>query len=217
VVSGDQLAAFAVASFVLIVIPGPGVLFVIGRALAHGRAVALASVAGHAAGNWVVAVCVALGVGTIVERSADVFTAIRLAGAAYLIWLGIQAFRRRHALADVLTEAAAPRGGVQAVREGFVVGVTNPKAVILFAAVLPQFVNRSAGHPRPDAAAERDLHRDRPGLGQLLGTGREHRAGLVRPLSAPSQPGRRRRRPGDHRAGGHPRRDRPQGLSSGRG
>jgi threonine/homoserine/homoserine lactone efflux protein len=146
VVSGDQLAAFAVASFVLIVIPGPGVLFVIGRALAHGRAVALASVAGHAAGNWVVAVCVALGVGTIVERSADVFTAIRLAGAAYLIWLGIQAFRRRHALADVLTEAAAPRGGVQAVREGFVVGVTNPKAVILFAAVLPQFVNRSAGH-----------------------------------------------------------------------
>jgi threonine/homoserine/homoserine lactone efflux protein len=146
VVSGGQLAAFAVASFVLIVIPGPGVLFVIGRALAHGRAVALASVAGHAAGNWVVAVCVALGVGTIVERSAAVFTAIRLAGAAYLIWLGIQAFRRRHALADVLTEAAAPRGGIQAVREGFVVGVTNPKAVILFAAVLPQFVNRAAGH-----------------------------------------------------------------------
>jgi threonine/homoserine/homoserine lactone efflux protein len=146
VVSGGQLAAFAVASFVLIVIPGPGVLFVIGRALAHGRAVALASVAGHAAGNWVVAVCVALGVGTIVERSAAVFTAIRLAGAAYLMWLGIQAFRRRHALADVLTEAAAPRGGLQAVREGFVVGVTNPKAVILFAAVLPQFVNRAAGH-----------------------------------------------------------------------
>jgi threonine/homoserine/homoserine lactone efflux protein len=146
VVSGDQLAAFAVASFVLIVIPGPGVLFVIGRALAHGRAVALASVAGHAAGNLVVAVCVALGVGTIVERSADVFTAIRLAGAAYLIWLGILAFRRRHALADVLTEATVPRGGIRAVREGFVVGVTNPKAVILFAAVLPQFVNRAAGH-----------------------------------------------------------------------
>jgi threonine/homoserine/homoserine lactone efflux protein len=146
VISGDQLAAFAAASFVLIVIPGPGVLFVVGRALAHGRAVALASVAGHAAGNWVVAVCVALGVGTIVERSAAVFTAIRLAGAAYLIWLGIQAFRRRHALADVLTEAVTPRGGVRAAREGFVVGVTNPKAVILFAAVLPQFVNRAAGH-----------------------------------------------------------------------
>lgn len=144
--SANQLAGFAVASLILIVIPGPGVLFVIGRALAHGRAVALASVAGHAAGNWVVAVCVAFGVGAIVERSAAVFTAIRLAGAAYLIWLGVQAFRRRHALADVLTEAAAPRGGLRAAREGFVVGVTNPKAVILFAAVLPQFVNRAAGH-----------------------------------------------------------------------
>ena len=145
-VSSGQLAAFAAASFVLIVIPGPGVLFVIGRALAHGRGTALASVAGHSAGNCVVAVCVALGVGAIVERSATVFTAVRLAGAAYLVWLGIQAFRRRDSLARVLTEAAAPRGGARSVREGFVVGVTNPKAVILFAAVLPQFVDRPAGH-----------------------------------------------------------------------
>ena len=145
-VSPGQLAAFAVASLVLIVIPGPGVLFVIGRALAHGRRTALASVAGHAAGNWAVAICVALGVGAIVERSAAVFTVIRLAGAAYLVWLGIQAFRHRGSLAGVLAAAAAPRGGVQAAREGFVVGITNPKAVILFAAVLPQFVDRPAGH-----------------------------------------------------------------------
>jgi threonine/homoserine/homoserine lactone efflux protein len=146
VVSGNQIAAFAAAALVLIVIPGPGVLFVIGRALAHGRRTALLSVAGHAAGNWVVAICVALGVGTIVERSAAVFTAIRLAGAAYLVWLGIQAFRKRDSLAQVLDSAAAPRGDVRAAREGLVVGVTNPKAVILFAAVLPQFVDRSAGH-----------------------------------------------------------------------
>jgi threonine/homoserine/homoserine lactone efflux protein len=146
VVSGGQVAAFALASLVLIVIPGPGVLFVIGRALAHGRGTALASAAGHATGNAIVAVCVALGVGTIVERSATVFTAIKLAGAVYLIWLGIQAFRRRGALADVLASAAEPRGTVRAAREGFVVGVTNPKAVILFAAVLPEFVNRAAGH-----------------------------------------------------------------------
>jgi threonine/homoserine/homoserine lactone efflux protein len=146
VVSPGQLAAFAVASLVLIVIPGPGVLFVVGRALAHGRRTALASVAGHAAGNWVVAVCVALGVGVIVQRSAAVFTVVRLAGAAYLVWLGIQAFRRRDSLAGVLAAAAAPRGRVRAAREGFVVGVTNPKAVILFAAVLPQFVDRPAGH-----------------------------------------------------------------------
>ena len=145
-VSGNQVAAFAAAALVLIVIPGPGVLFVIGRALAHGRRTALLSVAGHAAGNWVVAICVALGVGTIVERSAAIFTAIRLAGAAYLVWLGIQAFRKRDSLARVLDSAAEPRGDVRAAREGLVVGVTNPKAVILFAAVLPQFVDRSAGH-----------------------------------------------------------------------
>jgi len=146
VVSGNQVAAFAAAALVLIVIPGPGVLFVIGRALAHGRRTALLSVAGHAAGNWVVAICVALGVGTIVERSAAIFTAVRLAGAAYLVWLGIQAFRKRDSLARVLDSAAEPRGDVRAAREGLVVGVTNPKAVILFAAVLPQFVDRSAGH-----------------------------------------------------------------------
>jgi threonine/homoserine/homoserine lactone efflux protein len=146
VVSLDQVAAFAAAALVLIVIPGPGVLFVIGRALAHGRRTALLSVAGHAAGNWVVAVCVALGVGTVVERSAAVFTAARLAGAAYLVWLGIQAVRHRNLLAEVLDSAEQPRGDVRAAREGLVVGVTNPKAVILFAAVLPQFVDRPAGH-----------------------------------------------------------------------
>ena len=145
-VSPGQLAAFAVASLVLIAIPGPGVLFVVGRALAHGRRTAMASVAGHAAGNWVVAVCVALGVGVIVQRSETVFTVIRLAGAAYLVWLGIQAFWHRDSLAGVLAAAGEPRGGVRAAREGFVVGVTNPKAVILFAAVLPQFVARPAGH-----------------------------------------------------------------------
>jgi threonine/homoserine/homoserine lactone efflux protein len=146
VVSGGQVAAFAVASFVLIVIPGPGVLFVVGRALAHGRRTALASAAGHAAGNGGVALCVGLGVGALVERSQVVFTVVRLAGAAYLIWLGIQAFRHRGSLADVLNSAAEPRGDVRAAREGLTVGITNPKAVILFAAVLPQFVDRSAGH-----------------------------------------------------------------------
>jgi threonine/homoserine/homoserine lactone efflux protein len=146
VVSGGQFAGFALAAFILIAIPGPGVLFVIGRALAHGRGTALASVAGQSAGTCVVAICVAFGIGAIVERSAGFFTAIRLAGAVYLVWLGIQAFRKRGSLAQVLTEAAAPRGGVRSAREGFLVGVTNPKAVILFAAVLPQFVDRQAGH-----------------------------------------------------------------------
>jgi threonine/homoserine/homoserine lactone efflux protein len=146
VITAGQFAGFAAAAVVLIVIPGPGVLFVIGRALAHGRGTALASVAGHSTGNFVLAVCVAFGIGAIVERSVALYTVIRLAGAAYLIWLGIMAFRRRGSLANVLTEAAEPRGGARSVREGFLVGVTNPKGVILFAAVLPQFVDRAAGH-----------------------------------------------------------------------
>jgi threonine/homoserine/homoserine lactone efflux protein len=70
VVSGGQFAGFALAAFILIAIPGPGVLFVIGRALAHGRGTALASVAGQSAGTCVVAICVAFGIGAIVERSA---------------------------------------------------------------------------------------------------------------------------------------------------
>ena len=145
-ISAGQFAGFAAAAVVLIVIPGPGVLFVVGRALAHGRGTALASVAGHSSGNFVLAVCVAFGIGAIVERSATFFTVIRLAGAVYLVWLGVIAFRRRGSLARVLTEAAEPRGGARSVREGFVVGLTNPKGVILFAAVLPQFVSRAAGH-----------------------------------------------------------------------
>jgi len=122
------------------------VLFVIGRALAHGRRTALATVAGNAVGLEVVAVCVALGIGVPVERSALVFAVVKLAGAGYLIWLGIRAVRQRRGLACAFAAASTPRRHRRAVLEGFVVGVANPKAVILFAAVLPEFVNRRAGH-----------------------------------------------------------------------
>ena len=145
-ISSGQLLSYAIASFVLIVVPGPGVLFVIGRALAHGRRTAIATAAGHAAGNYVVAACVAVGLGTLLERSAQVFVAVKLAGAVYLAWLGVQAIRHRGSLADAMTAAAGQRAGWLALRDGFVVGVTNPKAFILFGAILPQFVNRSAGH-----------------------------------------------------------------------
>ena len=141
-----NLLGYALASFVLIVIPGPSVLFVVGRALAYGRRTALATVGGNSAGNYVVAICVAVGVGTLVQRSAQVFMVLKLAGALYLIWLGIQAFRRRGTLAEAFAEATQARSDRRAVREGFVVGVTNPKALILFGAVLPQFVNRAAGY-----------------------------------------------------------------------
>ncbi len=144
-ISSADLSGYAVASFVLIVIPGPSVLFVVGRALAYGRRTALATVLGNAAGNYVVAICVAFGIGTLVQQSAQAFTVVKLIGAGYLIWLGIQAWRHRGSVAEAFAEAASARSGRQALREGFVVGVTNPKALILFGAVLPHFVNRSAG------------------------------------------------------------------------
>ena len=144
-ISGGQLLAFTLASVVIIVVPGPGVLFVVGRALSHGRRVAIATAGGHAAGNYVVAAFVAVGLGTVLQRSAEVFLAVKLAGATYLVWLGIQALRHRSSLATAMTAAAGPAGGWRALRDGLVVGVTNPKAYILFGAILPQFVNRSAG------------------------------------------------------------------------
>jgi threonine/homoserine/homoserine lactone efflux protein len=146
VISTGHALGFALASLVLIVIPGPGVLFVVGRALAHGRRSALATACGHAAGNYVVAACVAVGLGAILQRSVQAFVIVKVAGALYLIWLGIQAIRHRKSLSAAFAAGPAPQGGWRALRDGAVVGITNPKAYILFGAILPQFVNRSAGH-----------------------------------------------------------------------
>jgi threonine/homoserine/homoserine lactone efflux protein len=145
VITGGQLLGFSVAALVMIVIPGPGVLFVVGRALSHGRRTALATAAGHAAGNYVVAAFVAVGLGEILQRSALAFVVVKLAGALYLAWLGIQAIRHRKSLADAFAAVAEPREGWRALRDGVVVGITNPKSYILFGAILPQFVNRGAG------------------------------------------------------------------------
>ena len=145
-VSAGQLLGFSLTCLIVIAMPGPSVLFVVGRALAHGRRTALASVTGNVVGIQVVAVSVALGMGTLVQQSAVVFTLVKVAGAGYLTWLGIQAIRHRHQLTDVLGSVSAPRGDGRAASEGFFVGIANPKAYVLFAAVLPQFANRSAGH-----------------------------------------------------------------------
>ena len=144
-ISTGHLLGFTLASLVLIVIPGPGVLFVVGRALAHGRRTALATALGHAAGNYVVAAGVAVGLGTVLQRSVQAFVIVKVAGALYLIWLGIHAIRHRKSLADSMTDSSEPQVGWRAARDGAVVGITNPKAYILFGAILPQFVNRAAG------------------------------------------------------------------------
>jgi threonine/homoserine/homoserine lactone efflux protein len=146
VIPAGRLLAFSLVAFGLIAVPGPSVLFVISRALSHGRRAAVITAAGNEAGELVQAAAVALGIGVVVERSVLVFTAIKLAGAAYLIVLGVRAIRDRHLLARVLDEAASPRRTGRIFREGFIVGISNPKTGIFFAAVLPQFVDRRAGH-----------------------------------------------------------------------
>ncbi|MGW5862440.1 LysE family translocator [Streptomyces sp. NPDC055239] len=145
--STDRIPAFAAMSFLLIVVPGPSVLFVIGRALAQGRRAALTTVVGNTIGAYVLVVAVALGVGSVVERSVVVFTALKLLGAAYLVYLGVKAVRRRGSLHAAFSgEGPARSGGLRTLWEGFAVGVANPKTIVFFAAVLPQFVDREQGH-----------------------------------------------------------------------
>ncbi|NUR70042.1 MAG: LysE family translocator [Hamadaea sp.] len=145
-VSVDRLLAFAAMSLVLILIPGPSVLFVIGRALAHGRRAALTTVLGNTLGACVLVAAVAFGVGSVVERSIVVFTVLKLAGAAYLVYLGVKAWRARRSLTAVFAADEAAAAGRRTLWEGFVVGVSNPKTIVFFAAVLPQFVDPARGH-----------------------------------------------------------------------
>ncbi|MFJ3394307.1 LysE family translocator [Leifsonia aquatica] len=143
-VPGPSLLAFALASVALIVIPGPSVLFVIGRSLALGRAGGLLSVLGNALGMLPLVIAVALGIGALVAQSVVVFTVIKLVGAAYLVYLGIQAIRHRRHTA-VTHEDQPSRSPWRILGEGFLVGLTNPKSLVFFVAVLPQFVDYGAG------------------------------------------------------------------------
>ena len=144
-VDASTLAAFVLASFILVVVPGPSVLFVISRGVALGRKAAVLTVVGNELGLLVQVALVAAGVGSVVERSVVLYEVLRLAGAAYIVYLGVQAVRHRRSLATVL-DVTATRRPLDIVREGFVVGVMNPKSIVFFTAVLPQFVD-------PDGAA----------------------------------------------------------------
>ena len=141
----ENLWAFILASVVLIVIPGPSVLFVIGRSLALGRLGGLLSVVGNALGMVPLVAAVALGVGALVAQSVVIFTIIKFAGALYLVYLGVQAIRHRADAAAAVNGAVATRSHWRQLGEGFVVGVTNPKTIAFFVAVLPQFVDFTAG------------------------------------------------------------------------
>jgi threonine/homoserine/homoserine lactone efflux protein len=142
----SRLLAFAVTAFVIILIPGPSVLFTVSRTITLGRVAGIATVAGNTAGEFAQVVAVAFGIGPLIEHSIALFTALNLAGACYLVFLGVQAVRHRHSLAEALGRPVERKATARIVLDGFTVGVTNPKSIVFFSAILPQFVDRQAGH-----------------------------------------------------------------------
>ncbi|MEO5534988.1 MAG: LysE family translocator [Pseudolysinimonas sp.] len=141
-----NLLGFLAAAIVLVIMPGPTVLFVVGRSLALGRRGGLLSVLGNEIGMTPIVFAVAFGVGAIVASSVIIFTILKIVGAAYLVYLGIQAIRhRKQTAAAVQNSSAAPKSTLRLIGEGALVGITNPKAIAFFVAILPQFVDPRAG------------------------------------------------------------------------
>ena len=140
--STTQWVTFLVASLLFIQVPGPSLLFTFGRALTVSLHDALLSVVGNALGLLAQVVLVAVGLGAVVAASATAYTAVKLLGAAYVIWLGIQAIRHRSDARLAMGSAVPVRRG-HPVRIGFTVGATNPKTIVFFVAFLPQFTDPS--------------------------------------------------------------------------
>lgn len=149
VIDSHDLLAFTIASALLIMIPGPSVMFTVSRAMVLGRRAALLNVVGNASGVAVQIVAVAAGLGAIVAESATVYSVVKWVGAIYIVFLGVQAIRHRTGQEpDAGTAGLDVRATVRPTRvlpEGFVVGLTNPKTIVFLLAMLPQFVARDAG------------------------------------------------------------------------
>lgn len=128
--------AFMAASAVVLAIPGPTILLVIGQSLGAGRRGTWPLVAGVAAGDALAMTLSLAGLGALLATSATAFTVLKFAGAAYLVWLGVKLWR---APVQVAAEAP-PRPAWQAAREAFVVTALNPKSIAFFVAFVPQFI-----------------------------------------------------------------------------
>jgi threonine/homoserine/homoserine lactone efflux protein len=136
------LSAFLVASFVLAVTPGPGVFYIVARSIAQGRASGLASVAGVALGNFGNALAASFGLAALFAVSSLAFTIVKYAGAAYLIYLGVQALRAPVNVSESNDSQAIQKLDLRRIfRDGFIVALLNPKTTIFFAAFLPQFID----------------------------------------------------------------------------
>ena len=143
--SSSNLTAFLLLALVIIVVPGPGVLFTIGRALILGTKAALLSVLGNAVGVGMQIVVISLGIGVAIQQSELLFLAIRVFGAAMIIYLGIKAIL---SIADFdLNVKEESSSASVVVRQSFVVGITNAKTFVFFIAALPSFTSPELGNP----------------------------------------------------------------------
>jgi threonine/homoserine/homoserine lactone efflux protein len=142
-----RLAEYIVAAMVIILAPGPSVLFVIARAIAWGRKTAVLTVAGNVTGAFFLSTFVAFGLGPILQRSEIAYIAIQWGGGLYLVYLGVDAIRHRRAhAADMKNQDDVAPSARRSIRDGFWVGALNPKGLVFYAAVLPQFIDRERGH-----------------------------------------------------------------------
>ena len=145
-IEGRALFELIVASVAIILIPGPSVMFVIARAVAWGRVTAVLTALGNSLGMLLLSVFIALGLGPLLQRSELLLVVVQVLGGMYLIHLGVDAYRHRQEHADdmIKIEEIKP-SNFQILRQGFTVGALNPKALVFFSAVFPQFVNSKVG------------------------------------------------------------------------
>ena len=139
----SRLWEYLIATILIILAPGPSVLFTIARAIAWGRVAAIATVIGNAFGMFLVSVLVACGLGPLLQSSKLFYNGVQWAGGAYLIYLGYSAIAASKIDAQGMqkTEGSKP-SFFTSLKNGFWVGVLNPKSIVFFAAILPQFVDQ---------------------------------------------------------------------------
>lgn len=140
--TSPNFATFLVASLILAITPGPGVVYLLAQTLGHGRKAGLASVGGIALGNLGNASAASLGLAAVFAASSAAFLAVKIAGAAYLIFLGIKTLRPKSTIEAAARVSRTSPGRL--FRDGLVVALLNPKTALFFAALLPQFINPSA-------------------------------------------------------------------------
>jgi threonine/homoserine/homoserine lactone efflux protein len=143
--------AFVGASLALLAIPGPVVMLLLGYAVGHGRRAALAAVPGVLLGDFTSMTISLLGAGAVLSASASIFFGLKLAGAAYLVWLGVGLWRRNSTLTE---RPKADYDPVKAFRDAFLVTALNPKDIVFFVAFLPQFISSARPFFRQIATIE---------------------------------------------------------------